>query len=292
MSTPVKDVQIALKTYLDSIVLGGRSISTYQSELLKDKLSSLARSNYQLEFLALSPSTLITSINEDYRELIQDIAGLIEESNLLDIVSPESASITYSYAGQVLNETIAVFYTGGVSSVYSENIRKTQRALVLDKNKQILFIGLVVEHYEGYLYIETLKSNLVEHGTNIDSCTIDTWWGAYESISIWTPDSNRCFEDSTMNSWLHCLLKPRARTLYTTVWSLYYQSNPESLVYEVAKGIDNVQPGYAYLSITKKLFLPGVYTLKSKEVKLNNYYTNKLEFRWELSEPKNFLKRI
>jgi len=290
--TTIKNTQIVLKHYIKSIVLGNRTLTTNYSNQLQEYLESLLE--YKDEILEYDSTYLVADLPNTYKDVITNINNLLLDSDN-HVLYPDTSytvvksikDIYYEYVEQVINDNIIVFYYGDISEYYTKQIKKNQRFKVYDEEDNYLFTGRLIEVADSYLYIETTLFNIESNKEKIAKCCVDLWWQPNETICLWTDLS--CFEESNLNSWIHVKLRD-SKNLYTLVWSLYYQSTIDEDELEVAKGTDNVQGGYAYLTISKKVFKAGYYTLRSREIKANNYSTNRLEFKWELKESNNFLK--
>lgn len=292
-STPptLKNIQIVLKQYTNSLLLNNRSLATNYSQELKNYLETLLP--YKEELLALNNSTQLSTLtNKTYYQTLLDLNSLLIDSNISiePIVSFVPSKSIRDIKFKYLNHTnnLLTFYSGDISDYYVNELRIGQRFKVLDIDNNYLCTGILrTITSNSTLLIEVSSHLLVQYSDRFYATQVDLWWTPNETISIWV--DHTCFEDSDLNCWLHTKLSEK-KGLYTTVWSLFYKPDLDTPDIEVAKGIDNIQPGYAYLTMDKKLFKAGYYTLKSREIRANNYSSNRLEFNWYLKEASNFIK--
>lgn len=296
--TTVQDVQQALKEYRASLSFGGLSKENGQPPELKVLLSGLL-SNEE-EILALPPETLLTDLSNDYKtnaiaadEIIdqtvysEDSAGNPIKVNSI-FLNLDINEIEFNFSLVIDNLLVFTIDFLKVPETEQQKIIKGIVVDLYDKDDQFLAKGIIRAVDRQKFSVETKDSNL-----DYSYCKLYKWWSNRESISMWTLEANNYFQDSKLDSFLDVKLYPQAEYLYSCVWSLYY-TTPEDVklkkIIEIAKGIDNIKPGFAYLSRAKQLFKPGVYHLKSRLIKYSNYGSGYNTITWEVAEARRYIR--
>lgn len=287
----IKDTQIAITQFIDSIGFDGFSRNNGQSALLKSFINSIK--DYHSEILNLPSDTKLVDLPLTYRSGVYNIQPYLQEStlpreDLFPIYTNTLIDINdYTFNLLDVQDNKYIFDLSKTGSDVQNKLKVSQRIVLLNSNKEYILTGIIES-----IYVNSYFSVIVKNPTELISYEIsygklDLKWNIQEYISLWTKDI--AFEESNLNSWIHVKLY-NLKTLYNCSWSLYYKSSPKLTYTEIAIGTDNVQPGYAYLSKANSLFKPGDYLLKSKIIKYGYYGTDMKRLEWNLIASKNYIK--
>lgn len=291
MSTlTIKDTQIAIKQYKASLTLGGLSIDNGQPALLKSFITQL--SNYFDDILNLPPTTLLVDLPITYRPIVFNIQPYLSEvelpTNIKDIsikpVDPLSI-IKFKYYS-LAQDTEYNFNLESIPQPIIDKLRVSQRVNIYNKNNIYLASGIINNISTKQFTVKTKYSLSVEDNL-IGYAVVDNFWSSKDYSSTW--ESDIWLETSQMPCWIHVKLYD-VKYLYNCAWSLYYSEKEYEELTLIAKGTDNIQPGYAYLSKANSIFKPGIYTLKSRIIKYGVYSTNAKQIKWKLLNSTNFIK--
>lgn len=290
----IKDTQIAIKIYQDSLRLGGMSVPNGQSALLKSFINTLSPDHIN-DILSLPPTTLITTLSSQYKLTVVNIQPYLQQTILPEVLPEYTVKSIdklneYKFSIHSKENTLYKFDLRTVSQDIVDRINISQKIKLYNNNDILVGEGIIWELIPNYFLVKT--KNKVD---NIAYATIQTIiYSNIDYSSQWVSDV--CFNDSAMPSWIHVKIL-NTRKLYNCSWGLYYKSKPTSdpltvinPEYLVAKGTDNIQPGYAYLSKSNATFKQGLYILKSRVVKYGNYSTSYKLLKWEILEERSFLK--
>jgi hypothetical protein len=277
----IQDLQVALRIYLTSLVAGGISKPNGQSDPLKASLKGLIP--YKAEVLNLVKSTSIADIPVAYRSLVE--AAIVELAENSQELSPVLVPTGYRFPFVKLEpslsetETYLTFSLVGLPLFYREKIVESQR-VDLFKGLDVVGQGRITQVAFDIIRVVIPKSLGETH--SFTEARLSKWWNSRDSFSSWK--SEVCFVPSTFSAYLDCLLF-ETNTLYSTAWSLYYGSD----LIEVAKGVDNVKSGRAYLTKPLKLFKPGAYVLKGNLVKKRNQVVRSKTLKFNLTTESLYL---
>jgi len=291
MIPTIRDVQIAIKQFNDSIGLNSLSNENGQSHLLKSYIVNIKE--YHDYILNLSKDTRIDSIEEPLKS---KILAIYNELNTYSSYIDTRLTKTYTsinindYKFRILNVNNNE-YTFDLSTVpkhIQDKIAISQRVSIYSKDNVYLQTGLITNIETDYIFIVKVNNLItLDSLDNVAYGSLDLRWNVREYVSIWTNDI--CFEPSQLNCWLHVKLYD-LKSLYNFSWSLYYREDYTKEYKNVAQGTDNVQPGFAYISKAKSIFKSGNYLLKSKIIKYGSYETDIKRIEWDIKDSRSYLK--
>lgn len=290
MIDTIRDTQLAIKEFQKSIGLNGLSQDNGQSVLLKSSINSIKEHHEYI--LQLASTTLIKTIDEPLRSKIVNLQSyLLDTDSFIDTTLSKAPNLInindYRFKPLNFNNSSYIFDLTKVPVAIQDKLSVSQRFSIYLANEEYLETGLITNISKNSRLNVSVKNPIAISLENIGYGCLDLKWNVQEYISVWV--DNSCFEDSNLNCWLHVKLY-NVNSLYNCGWSLYYRSNFDKKYIEVAKGTDNVQPGYAYLSKSNSLFKPGDYLLKSKIIKYGMYETDLKRIEWNISDSRNYLK--
>lgn len=285
----IQDTQIAIKQYQASLTLEGFSEENGQPAILKSFINQLT--DYYDEILNLPPTTLLVDLSTSYRAIVYNIQPYLTEVQLpvqTKELSIKPVDLLGLYKFQYLSygEYLYHFDLKKVAEPVKQKLALSQRVNLYSVNNEYIATGIIYKLTNSYFSVKT-KYLISYEDTKLKYGIVDNFWGNKEYVSTW--ESEECFEESQMPCWIHVKLY-QVKYLYNCAWSLYYSTGLNQELVLVAKGTDNIQPGYAYLSKEKSVFKPGVYTLKSRIIKYGTYSTNVKQIQWELTSSNNFIK--
>lgn len=285
----IRDTQIAIKQYQSSLTLEGLSIENGQPSLLKSFISQLT--NYFDEILELPEVTLLTELPTTYRAIVFNIQPYLSQVELpvevkdLSIKPIDPLSIV-KFRFIIMDSDVYNFDLKTMPEPLRDKLKVSQRVNIYSKNDNYLDTGIISNLTKTQFSVST-KYALGVSPDNIGYGIVDNFWGSKDYSCTW--ESDVCFEESQMPCWIHVKLYS-VKYLYNCAWSLYYAEDEFKDLILVAKGTDNVQPGYAYLSKSNYIFKPGIYTMKSRIIKYGVYSTNAKQIKWKLLSSNNFIK--
>lgn len=280
MTNTLQDVQVLLQTYNRTNLTNIESPSPY-SQPITALLDILLE--YKSELLSLNSNTELDSLSIDYKDNVIALNELINTETIPIIIPTKKKSINdYVFSFVNSNNNLYSFLLSPNLPLNVKNQLYLNRvAYIYNEQEQLIGKGFIRQIENGYIVIET---KVIEVTPSYIKFTNDIW-SPQDSTSIWLEDAS-CFIESKIS----CYLDYRVyvvNKLYSTKWSLYYKLTENDVLVEVAQGIDNIKPGYAFLSRSESLFDVGYYVLRAKQLKYNNTYeTNLASIEWKIDSPK------
>lgn len=298
MTLTIADSQIAIKDYKDSLTFGNLSKPNGQSQAVKDLIITLLP--YETEILALDSNTLIEDLSTDYKSTVESLETLLDSVNYeLDVsgdpnqvntiqLNQELTDFQFTLVNTVGNLLYLNIDIATIPQRLIDTIKVSNVVCLFDRQDTQIAKGIVRQIRTTEIVVEVADGTL-----SYSYAKINKWWSSRESVSLWTTEADDYFSPSEYNSFLDVKLYEGVQYLYSCVWTLYRTTTDDiklNNLVEIAKGIDNIKPGFAYLSRSSAVFNPGLYHIKSKLIKYANYDTGRSTITWEITEPRRFIR--
>lgn len=250
--------------------------------------------------LTLSDETPLEDIHEDYRATVEQVLAEPYETDVINddykkypTLNKDTYKIESIYLPVIdyKQDSIKASLRAVYELAYSQ-IHAFQVYLLHDEEGEVLGSSLLfdIDLKNKQLSLKNIKLDQPNYSLEqVKYVKLKQWWHKRESYSMWV--NSLCLTGSEgITSQVYAKLENLTR-LYSIDWELFYTPVSEENIllneedpFLVARGVDGVYPGCAYISAVDSLFLPGAYELKAKMKYTASYNIKTYRVAWNIEQ--------